>query len=159
MTDSMVEIAKLIGTLSVAIMSMSVVTYALAVPRLQTALSLGIKRSKDEKDKLTKRIKDENLTIDQIDDQLKGIKNEGNEIKGIVERLSWSKVVVIPSVLSAVALGLGVTVIGFAGLAEVHELVILLVAAVFLLAGFVHLLMSLRIIEQTAIRPEMRLEG
>jgi len=159
LTDGMIEIAKLLGTLSVAIMSMSVVTYALAVPRLQTALSLGIKRSKDEKDKLTKRIKEENLTIDQIDDQLKAIKNVEGEIGGIVKRLSWSKVVVIPLVLSAVALGLAATTIGLAGLTEAQQLVILLVAAGFSLAAFVHLLMSLRIIEQTAIRPEMRLEG
>jgi hypothetical protein len=159
LTDSMIEIAKLLGTLSVAVMSMSVVTYALAVPRLQTALSLGIKRSKDEKDKLTKRIKEENLTIDQIDDQLKALKKELGEIEGIVRRLSWSKVVVIPSVLSAIALGLGATTIGFAALAEVQELIVLLVAAGFLLVGFVHLLMSLRMIEQTAIRPEMRLES
>ena len=123
------------------------------------SLSADAKKLQDEKDKLTKRIKEENLTIDQIDDQLKAIKKEQGEIEGIVKRLSWSKVVVIPLVLSAVALGLGATTIGFAGLAEVHELVILLVAAGFLLAGFVHLLMSLRMIEQTAIRPEMRIEG
>jgi hypothetical protein len=56
-------------------------------------------------------------------------------------------------------LGLAATTIGLAGFTEAQELVILLVAAGFLLAAFVHLLMSLRMIEQTAIRPEMRLEG
>jgi len=47
--NSLAEVAKLIGGLSIAIMSMSVVTYALAVPRLQTALSNTIKSTRESR--------------------------------------------------------------------------------------------------------------
>jgi len=154
-----VEIAKLLGGLSVAIMSMSVVTYALAIPRLQTALSLGIKRNHEKRDLLTKRIKDESLSIDQIADQLKASENEQNEIKRVVKRLSWNRVVAIPVTLASVALGLGGYLIGFSGLTGVYELALFGATVAFLSGAFLHLLLSLRLVEQTAIRPGLGFEG
>ena len=79
MTDGLVDIAKMVGTISVAIMSISVVTYALAVPRLQTALSLSLKTIQESKAELEKRIKAENLALAEIEGQLKNIGDEQKE--------------------------------------------------------------------------------
>lgn len=158
MTSDFLEIAKLIGGLSVAIMSMSVVTYALAVPRLQTALTVGMKRTREDKEKLEKQFKEQKLTVDQIGDQLKAIENQQAESKKVVDRLSWSKVVVIPSFLSGISFVL-VGLVAGSPLGWSTDPVLLAGAALLLLGAFVHLLSSLKAIEQTAIRPEMSLEG
>jgi hypothetical protein len=158
LTSDFLEIAKLIGGLSVAIMSMSVVTYALAVPRLQTALTVGMKRTREDKEKLEKQFKEQKLTVDQIGDQLKAIENQQAESKKVVDRLSWSKVVVIPSFLSGISFVL-VGLVAGSPLGWSTDPVLLAGAALLLLGAFVHLLSSLKAIEQTAIRPEMSLEG
>lgn len=156
MTNGLVEIAKLVGTLSVATMSMSVVTYALAVPRLQAALSAGIKANRESKGKLERRIKEEAVTLREIEDQLKAIENDQKEMHKVVARLSWNKVVVVPAILASLALGFVAVLIEFS---SVYDLAILVASVALVFGAFFHLLRSLRLIEQTAVRPGLSVEG
>lgn len=150
------EIAKILAGLSVAIMSMSVVTYALAVPRLQTALSASIKVSREQRTKLERRMKEEPLTLKEIEDQLRAIDSYEKEIGGVVGRLSWNRVVVVPVSASVITLGLLIHLIQFP---NPYDWLILFASIVFLLFGLLHLLFSLRLIERTAVRPELTVEG
>src|SRR5712692_887305 len=85
-------------------MSMSVVTYALAVPRLQSALSADIKSRRESKTKLEKRMKEEALGLEEVENQLRAIEAQQKELQKIVRRMSWKKVVVMPVILATVAL-------------------------------------------------------
>jgi hypothetical protein len=155
LTD-LAEIAKLVGTLSIAIVSISVATYALAVPRLQTALSASIKQSRDSKAKLEARMKDASVTLDELEDQLKSIENEQTEIRRVISRLSWSRVVLMPTSLSLVALALDAVLML---LSSMYDSLLLAISIALVVGGLFHLLLSLRLIEQTAVRPGLSVEG
>jgi len=150
------EIAKLVGTFSIAIVSISVATYALAVPRLQAALSVSIKQIRDSKAKLEARMKDASVTLDEVADQLKAIENEQTDIRRVIRRLSWSRVVMVPTVTSLLALALdGILMV----LSNVYDILLLITSVALLSGGLVHLLLSLRLIERTAVRPGLSVEG
>jgi acyl-CoA synthetase (AMP-forming)/AMP-acid ligase II len=150
------DIARLAGTVSVAIMSISVVTYALAVPRLQTALSLSLRTIKESKAKLERRMKEEQLTLQEIEDQLKAIGEEQREMNKVVVRLSWSRVVFVPVVLAFFAIGIVAVLLVYPSF---YPLPLLIVSTALVLGAFAHLLDSLRLIEQTTVRPELSVEG
>jgi len=135
---------------------MSVVTYALAVPRLQTALSIMIKSNRDGKEKLEKRMKEQTVTLREIEDQLKALEKEQNEMQEVVARLSWNKVVLVPATLVSIVLVLIAILITFS---SVYDVVLLALSVALLFAAFFHLLRSLRLIERTAVRPGLSVEG
>lgn len=156
--ESLVEVAKILAGVSVAVMSMSVVTYALAVPRLQSALSADLKSRKESKTKLEKRMKEESLSLEEVDKQLKQIEAEQKELQKIVRRLSWGKVVVMPVVLATLALCVVWVPITFSDQTGIG-VALLFIMSVLLVAAFSHLLGSLRLIERTATRPGLSIEG
>jgi len=137
-------------------MSMSVVTYALAVPRLQAALSASIKSNRDSKASLERRMKEEPVTLREIEDQLKAIENEQNEMRKVVARLSWNRVVVIPVILASLALVFVAVLVGFS---SAYSFLFLIMSVALLGVGFLHLLQSLQLIEKTAVRPGLSVEG
>lgn len=101
MPNGFVEIAKLIGGLSVAVISMSVVTYALAVPRVQERLSSNIKSISIRKTELESKIKEAKLvTIKEIEEDLNAIEEDRKEIQKDVDSLSWKWVVGVPALAS-----------------------------------------------------------
>jgi len=151
LTNGIVEVAKLIGGLSVAIISMSVVAYALAVPRLQVALSASIKSNRDSKAKLEKKMREQPVTLGEIEEQLKAIENDQKGMRKVVARLSWNRVVVVPAILASLALGLVAFLIGFSSM---YDLLLLVASVALLFGAFFHLLRSLRLIEQTAVSIE-----
>jgi len=156
--ESLVEIAKILGEISVAIMSMSVVAYALAVPRLQSALSADILSRKESKARLEKRMKEEDISLDEVETQLKSIEADQKKIQEVVHRLSWRKVVVVPVILAAIALCIVWIPIAFSDQINL-DISLLIIVALFLVVAFYHLLGSLRLIEETATRPGLSIEG
>jgi hypothetical protein len=156
LTDGLVDIAKMVGTISVAIMSISVVTYALAVPRLQTALSLSLKTIQGSKAELEKRIQEESLALTEIEGQLKNIADEQKEMNKVVTRLSWSRVVFVPVIMAFLAIGVTAILLEYP---DLYPLPLLLVSIALVLGTFTHLLGSLRLIEQTTVRPEISVGG
>ncbi len=158
MLDSLIEIAKILSGVSVAIMSMSVVTYALAVPRLQSALAADLKSRKEGKTKLEKRMKEESLSLEEVDKQLRQIEADQKELQKIVHRLSWGKVVVMPVILATLALCVVWLPIAFSDQLYLG-IFLLFTMSVLLVGAFYHLLGSLRLIEETATRPGLSIEG
>lgn len=154
--NSLGEIASLLGTLSIAVMSISVATYALAVPRLQTALTTSIKANRDSKAKLEKKIQEAPITLNEIEDQLKAIEREQTEIRKVISRLSWRRVVLIPTSLASVALGLDALLMM---LSSIYDPLLLVLSIALLSGGFLHLLLSLNLIEETAVRPGLNVES
>jgi hypothetical protein len=144
-----VEIARLIGALSVAIISMSVVTYALAVPRLQQWLASNIKSISAKKDDLQKKMRQEGVTITDVESDLKAIDKERETIEKDVSRLSWKIVVGIPALCEFVAMLFVFLVLNFSLGQDVY---FLLSSFVLSLLAFFHLLLSLRSIEQTVLK-------
>lgn len=135
---------------------MSMAVYALAVPRAQATLYTAIKLSRDSKANLERRIKKEKLGVDEIKDQLDSIEEEQGRMLGQVTRLRWSRVVVVPATLSSIALALNIVLIISPG---GYDLLLLMVSISLLIVGFVHLLQSLRLLEETATGPELSIEG
>jgi len=148
-TEGLVEIAKIVGALSVAIISMSVVTYALAVPRLQQRLASSIKLISGKKTDLQEKMRKENVTIKDVEVELREIDKDREKIEGDVARLSWKKVVGVPAICAVIALGFVFLVLESAGLYDVYSLLGSFAASLF---AFSHLLWSLRLIEQTVVK-------
>ena len=144
-----VEIAKLIGGLSVAIVSMSVVTYALAVPRLQQRLASSIKSISAKRDALQKKMRQENVTITDVEGELKQIDRDRETMERDVARLSWKIVVGIPAICEFIALVLVFLVLNFSSDGDVY---LLLGSFGVSVIAFSHLLLSLRSIEQTVVK-------
>jgi len=155
LTDGLIEIAKLLGAMSIAVMSMSVVTYALAVPRLQAALSASLKQNREDRAKLKRRIDEKSVTLEEIEDQLKVIEREQNEMRRVLTRLSWNRVVVVPAGLASLGLGFVATMIAFS---SAYDFTLLVISMVLLSLAFLHLLQSLSLIEQAAVRPGVSVE-
>jgi hypothetical protein len=152
LTNDLVDIARMVGTVSVAIMSISIVTYALAVPRLQTALSLNLKTIEESKANLERRMNEAKVTLREIEDQLRSIGDDQKEMNKVVKRLSWSRVVFVPVILAFCAIGFVAILLVSPG---ADSLPFLIVSIVLVLGAFAHLLDSLRVIEHTTIRPEL----
>lgn len=154
MTNGLVEIAKLVGGLSVAVISMSVVTYALAVPRVQERLSGNIKSISVKKTELESKIKQAKLvTIKEIEEELNAIEEDRKKIQKDVASLSWKWVVGVPALASFLALGCAsVPILS----SSPYDPLFLGGSFVLSLSGFGHLLRSLRRIEHTV---KMTAEG
>ncbi len=100
-------------------------------------------------------MKEQPVTLAEIEDQLKVIEKDQKEMNKVVARLSWNRVVLVPVVLASLALGLVAILIESSG---AYDLPLLTISVALLFGAFSHLLRSLRLIEQTAVRPELSFE-
>lgn len=101
-------------------------------------------------------MRDGKLTVDEIADALKVIENEQIEIHRVINKLSWRRVVLIPTSLSISALAFDAVLML---LPSIYDLVLLTISVVLVLGGLFHLLSSLRLIEKTTVRPGLSVEG
>jgi len=147
--ESLIEAAKLAAALAIALMSMTIVTYALAVPRLQSALSSLSKSTTERKKELEKRMKEASITLKEIEVELKGIEKEGEEIGKMIDRLSWKGVIPFPMFFSVLALCILTLALVWS---SQFDALIVLVALLSVTASLLHLLFSLRWIERAATR-------
>ena len=83
---------------------------------------------------------------------------EQKEMQKIVRRLSWKEVVVTPVILATFALCVVWVPIAFPDQGSLG-VVLLFIVSVLLVTAFYHLLGSLRLIEETATRPGLSIEG
>lgn len=101
-------------------------------------------------------MRDGKLTVDEIADALKVIENEQIEIHRVINKLSWRRVVLIPTSLSISALAFDAVLML---LPSIYDLVLLTISVALVLGGLFHLLSSLRLIEKTTVRPGLSVEG
>jgi len=147
--ESLVEAAKFAAALAIALMSMTIVTYALAVPRLQVALSTLSRSTAERKEGLEKRLEEEAITLSEIEAELNGIKREAQEITKMIKRLSWNQVVIFPMLFSVLALCiLSLAVVW----SSPYDQLVVIFALFPLAMSLFHLLFSLRWIERAATR-------
>ena len=127
---------------SIALLSMTMVSYALAVPRIQEGLSsLGLNYARKRKD-LEDLISKEKVSLKTIEAELNKIKEEGKAVSSIISRLSWYPAVIVPVISSLIAFLIQISIMYYSP----HLDGFLIISVAFDLVALVHLIDTLRII-------------
>lgn len=96
---------NLLGYLAIAFISMTVICYSLAIPRLRPALERSKKVSVDRRKDIETKMKEGNkITLKEIEKELEDIKKEEGKWISLIDSLSWKQVIIYPNICFTISI-------------------------------------------------------